>query len=165
MAPPPLCCPKCTLWGSTTTPSSIPPKITSYVSWGIATKRLLSFDGVARPVYSRHPQCFWYSSPTTSGEQSDIVKFYFAVMFCVGVTVTSLVALCFHNWCCFSCPTSETGPENCIRPKEKLFATLALALLGLLDLCYLQMIFHRWKIHKPIQWLHCALLLLSPSLS
>lgn len=142
-----------------------PPRITSCVCCGIPTKLLLSFNSVARPVYYRHPQCFWYSSPTTSGEQPDIVKFYFAVMFCVGVTITSLVALCFHNWCWFSCPTSETGPENCITPKEKLFATLALALLGLLDLCYPQIIFHRQKTHKPIQWLHYALLLLSHSLS
>lgn len=122
---------------------------------------LLNFDSVARPVYCRHPQCFWYSSPTTSGEQPDTVKFYFALMFCVGVTITSLVALCFHNWCCFS----ETGGENCIPPKEKLFAMLSLAFLGLLDICYLQMIFHRQKMHESIQWLHCALLLLSPSLS
>lgn len=129
------------------------------------TMLLLSFDSVVRPVYYRRPQCFWHSSPTTSGEQPDILKFYFALMFCVGVTITSLVALCFHNWCCFSCPKFETGPENCIPPKKKLFATLALALLGLLDIFYLQMIVHRQKMHEPIQWLHCALFLLSPSLS
>lgn len=61
-----------------------------------------------------------------------ILKFYFDLMFCVGVTIISLVALRFH-YSCFSCPTSDIGLANWIPPQQKLFATLSLTLLGLLD--------------------------------
>lgn len=86
-----------------------------------------------------------------------ILKFYFDLTFCVGVTIISLVALHFHY---FSCHTSDIGPANWIPPKQKLFdpSWPSRHLVS-----YIQIVFCTQKMHKPVQWMHCAALPLSPS--